>query len=648
MSLQAVKPRSLIIGLALSLVLSVGFGLWIQSMGRSGLSSMVAERSATVSLSALTEVVEQVGLDGEALPAMVSRFVERHDGVTVARVIRFQGIRLMASTAPEDIGEQAAPRKMAREEKPLYDLGQNLRAAVDTNIQEQRAFKNEIDILKLPSGGLALAGPVEEGEKVAGAVLTETTPPQQQAGGTNWLQTLAVLLLPILLMLGLLKVLGDRPLVSLLAAAVLVIAATALYGIWGMEALHQERMAAEATIADEITRTQEGVETLLAEQGLTVSPPFDSAAWDVDLFRRPRELITAAGVDEAAVAVREAADRRGYINLMIPVAIASLVLLGFVGLGGAARTGAALSRHRVAYFYVLPAMAAMIILVFFPFSYGILLSFTNSNVYNTDQPIGDIWIGVQNFVDILTDFELVKTTEDGRVFNYSNFYWTLGFTIIWTVTNVAVGVTVGLFLALILNTRGLVLKPIYRVLLILPWAIPNYITALIWQGMYHSQFGVINQVIQMFGGEGLSWFDTPFTSFITVLSTNGWLSFPFMMVISLGALQSIPADLYEAARVDGATRWQQFRTITLPSLKPALVPAIIISVIWTFNQFNVIYLVSQGEPGGSTEILITEAYKIAFEQYRYGYAAAYSVVIFIILLTYGIWQNRVTGASEGV
>ena len=187
-----------------------------------------------------------------------------------------------------------------------------------------------------------------------------------------------------------------------------------------------------------------------------------------------------------------------------------------------------------------------------------------------------------------------------------------------------------------------------EVLLILPWAIPNYITALIWQGMFHSQFGVINQVIQMFGGEGLSWFDSPFTAFITVLSTNGWLSFPFMMVISLGALQSIPNDLYEAARVDGATRWQQFKTITLPSLKPALVPAVIISVIWTFNQFNVIYLVSGGEPGGSTEILITEAYKIAFEQYRYGYAAAYSVVIFIILLTYGIWQNRVTGASEGV
>ena len=121
-----------------------------------------------------------------------------------------------------------------------------------------------------------------------------------------------------------------------------------------------------------------------------------------------------------------------------------------------------------------------------------------------------------------------------------------------------------------------------------------------------------------------------------------------MMVVALGALQAIAADLYEAARVDGATRWQQFRYVTLPSIKPALVPAVILSVVWTFNMFNIIYLVSQGEPAGATEILITDAYKIAFEQYRYGYAAAYSVVIFLILLTYGIWQNRTTRATEGI
>jgi arabinogalactan oligomer/maltooligosaccharide transport system permease protein len=121
-----------------------------------------------------------------------------------------------------------------------------------------------------------------------------------------------------------------------------------------------------------------------------------------------------------------------------------------------------------------------------------------------------------------------------------------------------------------------------------------------------------------------------------------------MMVISLGALQSIPADLYEAARVDGASRWQQFASITLPSLKPALVPAIILSVVWTFNMFNIVYLVTAGEPAGSTEILVTQAYKFAFEKYRYGYAAAYSTVIFGILLVYGTFQNRMTKATEGV
>jgi arabinogalactan oligomer/maltooligosaccharide transport system permease protein len=234
------------------------------------------------------------------------------------------------------------------------------------------------------------------------------------------------------------------------------------------------------------------------------------------------------------------------------------------------------------------------------------------------------------------------------VVNYLNFYWTFFFTIVWTVTNVTLGVTSGLILALILNTRGLKLRPLYRVLLILPWAMPNYITALIWRGMFHQQFGVINQAVQLFGGTPLAWFDKPFTAFLTVLATNGWLSFPFMMVVSLGALQSIPGEIYEAARIDGATRWQQFRTITLPSLRPALIPAIILSVIWTFNMFNIIYLVTQGEPGSATEILITQSYKFAFEKYRYGYAAAYSTVIFAILLVYGTLQSRITKATEAI
>jgi len=119
-----------------------------------------------------------------------------------------------------------------------------------------------------------------------------------------------------------------------------------------------------------------------------------------------------------------------------------------------------------------------------------------------------------------------------------------------------------------------------------------------------------------------------------------------MMVVILGGLQSISQDMYEAATIDGASKWQQFWQITLPSLKPTIIPAVIISVVWTFNMFNVIYLVSGGEPAGANEILITKAYKIAFEEYRYGYAAAYSVVIFLILMVYGVFQTRMTRATE--
>ena len=179
------------------------------------------------------------------------------------------------------------------------------------------------------------------------------------------------------------------------------------------------------------------------------------------------------------------------------------------------------------------------------------------------------------------------------------------------------------------------LRGVFRALLILPWAVPSYITALIWKGMFHRQFGAINGLLALVGVEPVSWFAHWSTAFAANVTTNTWLGFPFMMVVSLGALQSIPRDLDEAAEVDGASRWQRFRHVTLPLLRPALVPAIILGSVWTFNMFNVIYLVSGGAPGGSTEILISEAYRWAFSrQYQYGYAAAYGVLIFLLLLVY--------------
>ena len=124
-----------------------------------------------------------------------------------------------------------------------------------------------------------------------------------------------------------------------------------------------------------------------------------------------------------------------------------------------------------------------------------------------------------------------------------------------------------------------------------------------------------------------------------------------MMVVCLGALQSIPRDVYEAADIDGASHWQQFWKITVPLLRPALLPSIILGMIWTFNMFNVIYLVSEGKPGGATDILVTEAYRWAFERQErggeYGYAAAYSTIIFVLLLFYSLGTAKLTGLTKG-
>ena len=301
--------------------------------------------------------------------------------------------------------------------------------------------------------------------------------------------------------------------------------------------------------------------------------------------------------------------------------------------------------NRTAYLYILPAMLGMTLLVFFPLLYGLLLSFTDTTVFNEHMPLWSRWVGLENYLSILGDFDLWQGAGAERNIDFDNFYWTLLITVLWTVSNVTLAVGLAMVLALALD------KPIFgrswfRLILILPWAIPNYITALVWKGMFHPQFGVINQGLQVLGLAPVAWFDSIGASFFTGLVTNVWLSIPFMMVVILGGLQSIPKELYEAARVEGAGRWFQFRTITLPLLKPVLVPAVILSVVWTFNMFNVIYLVSDGAPAGANDILITKAFRIGFEKYQYAYAAAYSMVILVLLFCYAMWQTRVSRSLE--
>jgi arabinogalactan oligomer/maltooligosaccharide transport system permease protein len=235
------------------------------------------------------------------------------------------------------------------------------------------------------------------------------------------------------------------------------------------------------------------------------------------------------------------------------------------------------------------------------------------------------YVGLANYVDILT-------ARGGALFATGSFYRVLAVTVLWTAVNLTLHLGLGVALALLLSRPTLRFRALYRVLLIVPWAVPSYVTALAWKGMFHRQFGAVNALLTWAGGEPVSWFARFSTAFAANVATNAWLGFPFMMVVTIGALAGIPKDLYEAASVDGATSWQQFWKITVPMLRPSLGPSVALGAVWTFNQFNVVFLVSGGEPDGETDILVSEAYRWAFtRQAQYGYAAAYAVLIFLLL-----------------
>lgn len=281
------------------------------------------------------------------------------------------------------------------------------------------------------------------------------------------------------------------------------------------------------------------------------------------------------------------------------------------------------------YVYSAPAMLLLGLMVVYPLGYGLYLGFTNMSLQNFFH---FRFIGLRNFVAILTDPE---------------FYSVLWRTIAWTAVNVFFHVTIGLWLAILLN-RKLPGQPVFRTLLILPWAIPQYIAALSWKTMFQYDFGAINLFLKAIGLPPAPWLSEPNWAFAAVIITNVWLGFPFMMMVSLGGLQSIPRELYEAADVDGASAWSKFREITLPLLRPVLIPAVTLGIVWTFNMVNVIYLVTGGGPGNSTDILVSYVYKAAFDFARYGYAAAFSTVIFLILLAFGVNFVRASRGTEGV
>lgn len=300
-----------------------------------------------------------------------------------------------------------------------------------------------------------------------------------------------------------------------------------------------------------------------------------------------------------------------------------------------------LRRNRLAYAFALPSLLGIFLIVVFPLVFNVVLSFSNMSLQRFQD-----WeiVGLHNYTALFFGEQAAK-------------FWGVFFrTIFWTAINVGFHVSLGVLLAVVINgpIRG---KAIYRLLLIIPWAVPAYITALTWRGMFDYEFGAVNHAITAINHylpsllqlPVIDWLNLPGPAFAACIVANVWLGFPFMMVIALGGLQGIPQELYEAARIDRATRWQQFWNITVPMLKPVLIPAVTLGAIWTFNNLNVVWLVSNGgEPADQTHILVSYVYKAVFNLYQYGYGAALSMVIFLMLLVFSLVFLNKTQATEGV
>lgn len=301
-------------------------------------------------------------------------------------------------------------------------------------------------------------------------------------------------------------------------------------------------------------------------------------------------------------------------------------------------------RHWYAYAMVIPTVLVLGLLVLFPLVQGVYQSFTDLNESNQraeictkvlggaetcrPNPNRAEFVGLDNYTSVLS----------GEV---GEFWLQFVNTLAWTVSCVVFHYGLGLGLAVMLN-RKLSGRSIYRVLLIVPWAVPAFISAFAWRFLFDQKFGLINATLEAVGIDPVAWFDHRWTSLFTAIVTNIWLGVPFMMVALLGGLQSIPQDLYEAAEMDGTTPWQRFRHVTLPGLRPVSSTVILLGTIWTFNMFPIIFFVTRGQPAGQTEILVTGAFRAAFEGIRnYSLAATYGVLILSMLVVFATVYRRI-------
>lgn len=291
-------------------------------------------------------------------------------------------------------------------------------------------------------------------------------------------------------------------------------------------------------------------------------------------------------------------------------------------------------RERFAYYLVMPALLLVLLLNIAPLIQGVIVSMQNQNMI---RPNPNAFVGFKHYTRALLEPEFWNTT---------------GRTIYWTVGSVVGAYILSLGLALLLNMdiwgRGF-----FRALFLIPWVIPDVVTALLWKWFYSDQFGIANFALLKLGiiNSPILYLSTPAAAMPSVIVVQIWKLYPIMTVVLLAALQGVPKELHEAAKIDGASAWQRFWYVTMNYIRPSSMIIVLLGAIWTFQSFDIVYLLTGGGPASATQTLPIMVYVKAFWASELGYAGAIGVIMLVFLLMLGFaYQliDRATAREQGV
>jgi len=291
------------------------------------------------------------------------------------------------------------------------------------------------------------------------------------------------------------------------------------------------------------------------------------------------------------------------------------------------------------YFVLLLPAISISFLTVMPIVFNILLAFTN--YADPVLPPANLvdWVGFKNFSNLVTLSSWSKT-----------FFGVLGWTVVWAILATITTYFGGMLVAVMIEQPGIRFKKFWRMVLIIPFAIPNLVSLLVMRNLFNGQLGPINIFLRnKLGLEGLPWLTDPVWAKITVILVNMWIGIPVSMILISGILTTIPRDLYEAAEVDGASSVQKFRHITLPMVLFSTAPILIMQFAGNINNFNVIFLLTNGDPvnpqyqyAGHTDLLVTWLYKLTLNHQQYNLSAVIGIIIFIIIASISIYNFRKT------